>query len=385
MGEPRLVEFIRDTICRDGPVPFRWLMEQALYHREYGYYSSGRAAIGRGGDYFTNVSVGPLFGRLMAAQCTEMWTLLGKAGDFAVVEQGAHDGRFASDVLAAILERTPAFFEAMRYLIVEPLPRLEARQRETLAEFGDKVVWSTALAELEPFSGVHFSNELLDALPVHLVRWSGTEWHERHVGATEIGLEFVDLPVRNSELRQHLELIKSTLPNGYETEVNLAALGLIDEVALKLTSGFVLLSDYGFPREHFYAPDRTAGTLQCYARHQIVRSPLTQIGHADMTSHVDWTSVAERAEAAGLTLAGFADQHHFITGLLAGDFGAELATTADAKTKRALQTLLHPTFLGMTFQFLGLSKNVDPASLAGFRFGRDPRELLHEARALPSS
>jgi SAM-dependent MidA family methyltransferase len=362
-------------------------MEQALYHPEHGYYSSGRAVIGRGGDYFTNVSVGPLFGRLLAAQFAEMWALLGEPPGFSIVEQGAHDGQFACDVLDAAKERTPAFFEALHYQIVEPLPKLVARQRETLAGFAEKVVWSTSLAELEPFTGVHFSNELLDALPMHLLRWSGKEWHERHVSVTDAGLDFVDLPVANPELRQHLECISvGALREGYETEVNLAALRWIDDVAQKLTRGFVLLADYGFPREEFYAAHRTAGTLQCYARHRVVPSPLTQIGHADMTSHVEWTSVAARAEAAGLTLRGFADQHHFITGLLAGDFGAELTATADAKTKRALQTLLHPTFLGMTFQFLALSKQITaPTRLAGFRFGRDPRLLLGLASARGSS
>ena len=358
-------------------MPFRWFMEQALYHPEHGYYSAGRAGIGRGGDYFTNVSVGPLFGRLLAAQFAEMWTLLGQPRDFVLVEQGAHDGRFACDVLEAARARTAPFFAAVQYKIVEPFSRLQARQRETLAAFADRVVWSASLDELEPFTGVHFSNELLDAMPVHLVRWAGTEWHERHVGGTDSGFEFVDLPIGNAELRQHLDRISHPLPVGYQTEVNLAALRWVDDVARKLTRGFVLLADYGFSRGQFYASHRTAGTLHCYARHQIVPSPLTQIGQIDMTTHVDWTSIAQRAEAAGLTLAGFVDQHHFITGLLAADFGAEFPATADAKAKRALQTLLHPTFLGMTFQFLGLSKSIDSAAqVAGFRFGRDPRELV---------
>ncbi|MDQ3625761.1 MAG: SAM-dependent methyltransferase, partial [Verrucomicrobiota bacterium] len=172
LGEPRLVEFIRETIRRDGPVPFRWFMEQALYHPEHGYYSSGRAVIGRGGDYFTNVSVGPLFGRLMAAQFTEMWTLLGKPDELVVVEQGAHDGQLADDVLRAVQQRAPEFFDALTYRIVEPLPVLEQRQRAILAGFNDKVEWRRTVADLEPLTGVHFSNELLDALPVHLVRWS---------------------------------------------------------------------------------------------------------------------------------------------------------------------------------------------------------------------
>src|SRR3977135_2504902 len=106
-GNPVLIDFIRDTIRRDGPVSFEWFMEQALYQPEFGYYSSGRCAIGRRGDYFTNGSVGPLFGRLLAAQFVEMWESLGRPGDFVVVEQAAHHGDLARDVLKALRERAP--------------------------------------------------------------------------------------------------------------------------------------------------------------------------------------------------------------------------------------------------------------------------------------
>lgn len=367
-------------------MPFRWLMEQALYHPEYGYYSSGRCVIGRRGDYFTNVSVGPLFGRLLALQFEEIWRLLGKPSDFVIVEQGTNDGQFARDVLEAVRDRAPEFFDALSYRIVEPLPALEQRQRQMLAHFEHQVEWRKSVAELEPFTGVHFSNELFDALPVHLVRWSGSGWSERHVRANSDGFEFVDLPITKAELREHLELIAMPLPAGYVTEVNLAALQWVDEIPRKLTNGFVLIVDYGFARDELYAPHRTAGTLQCYAKHQVVPSPLAQLGHIDITAHIDWTSIAERAESAGLALTGFADQHHFITGLLAEESGAELATHADARTKRALQTLLHPTFLGMAFQFLALSKGVEGGTrLAGFRFGRDPGSLLSGAFASRSS
>ena len=357
-------------------MPFRWFMEQALYHPEHGYYSSGRCVIGRAGDYFTNVSVGPLFGRLMAAQFAEIWKLLGSPGEFVIVEQGAHDGQFACDVLEAAREHAPEFFAALTYRIVEPFPVLRARQQEKLRAFERKVVWRESVAAQEPFAGVLFANELLDAMPVHLVRRSGGEWLERHVTAAANGFEFTDRPIGNRELAAHLDLLPMPLPDGYQTEINLAALRWIDEIAPKLTRGVALLVDYGFARDEFYAPHRTTGTLQCYAHHQVVPSPLMAVGEADITAHVDWTSIAERAAAAGLMLSGFADQHHFITGLLTSDAGVNIATAAGPKTKRALQTLLHPTFLGIAFQFLGVSKNMPAdARLAGFRFGPDPGPL----------
>src|SRR5256885_12501112 len=123
-----LVEMIREQIRSRGPQSFAWFMEQALYHPAHGYYSSDRAVIGRRGDYFTNVSVGPLFGELLAAQFAEIWERLGQPDDFAIVEQGAHDGQFARDVLESSQKRSPEFFEALRYRIVEPFPILQEQQ-----------------------------------------------------------------------------------------------------------------------------------------------------------------------------------------------------------------------------------------------------------------
>lgn len=370
-GNPRLTGFIRETIRQNGPVTFAWFMERALYDPRHGYYGSGRARIGRRGDYFTSVSVGPLFGQLLAMQFSEMWEILGRPHDFRIVEQGAHGGEFAGDVLAALRRNHGDFFRAITYEIVEPFVVWQTRQAKTLAEFGPKVHWQKSMAELAPFRGVHFSNELLDGFPVHLVKWTGTEWLERHLDAVEEGFVLVDLPLSDSRIGDRLQRIAQLLPVGYETEVNLAVLDWIDAVARKLTVGWILAADYGYTRDEFYAVDRTKGTLRCYSGHRVLPSPLLQVGQADVTAHVDWTSVAEQAFASGLSVAGFADQHHFITGLLASDMGRELASAADEKTQRALQTLLHPGLLGMKFQFLALARNV-PADvrLLGMQFGR---------------
>jgi SAM-dependent MidA family methyltransferase len=369
-GNPDLVDFIRETIRQRGPVTFDWFMEQALYHPEFGYYSSGKCAIGRRGDYFTNVSVGPLFGRLLAAQFAEMWEVLGRSGDFTIVEQGAHHGEFAADVLEETRARTPDFFSALSYCVVEPFPILEARQRERLRDFTEKLTWWKSLDDLEPFTGVHFSNELLDSMPVRLIgRESGEDWQERLVDSEGDGFAFVTRPIADEKLRQHLEKLPRSGDRLYETEVNLGALEWLEDVARKLTRGFVLAVDYGYPRGEFYAAERTTGTLQCRAEHRAVSSPLAEIGRADISAHVDWTSVAERGEASGLKLIGFTDQNHFITGLLT-------RRAPEESERRSLQTLLHPELLGTRFQFLALAKNVSGCEMSGFGFARDPRTAL---------
>jgi SAM-dependent MidA family methyltransferase len=332
-------------------------MEQALYHPQHGYYSSGRCAIGRNGDYFTNVSVGPLFGQLMVAQFAEIWEQLDKINNFVIVEQGAHDGQFARDVLQASQERAPEFFEALRYRIIEPFPALRERQSQMLKPFWDKVECRDSV---EPFTGVHFSNELLDAMPVRLIG-----------GDTE---KLVDLQ------NDRLVFIERPLSS---TAFNQAALDWVDSVASNLQRGYVITIDYGRSGDEFQRK------VQVRAQHRHLDSAFEEIGHADITMHVDWRSIARRAKANGLRVAGFADQHHFLTGIIAELVGGALSDLrADEwgqsplpdspKAKRALQTLLHPEMLGRAFHVLVLAKTVDPSAprLSGFKFARDPHSAL---------
>jgi SAM-dependent MidA family methyltransferase len=346
-GNSALIHLIRAKIENHGPQSFAWFMQQALYHPEHGYYSSGRCVIGRRGDYFTNVSVGPLFGQLLASQFSEIWERLGKVNDFVIAEQGAHDGQFARDVLEFVQTRLPEFFEALRYRILEPFPILEEQQRRSLEAFGDKVDWGESP---EPIAGVHFSNELLDAMPVSLIS-DGTE---KLVGLEDDRFVFVERPTD-------------------KTMFNQAALKFIDQIAANLQRGYVIAIDYGFLDEQF---EKNA---KVRALHRNLDSPFEQIGDADITISVDWRSIIERAQAKGLRVAGFTDQHHFLTGILSRferRDGAKSFLLDSRKAKRELQTLLHPEMLGRAFQVLALAKNVGPETnpLAGFKFGRQLRQ-----------
>ena len=318
-------------------------MQQALYHPEHGYYSSGRCAIGRKGDYFTNVSVGPLFGQLLALQFSEIWERLGKMNGFSIVEQGAHDGQFAGDVLEFVQKHMPEFCDALRYRIIEPFPISEERQRRMLEAFGDKVEWRESP---EPFTGVHFSNELLDAMPVRLIS-DGTE---KLVGFEGDKFVFIEQPVE-------------------KTMFNQAALEFIDQIAANLHRGYAIATDYGFLDE------KHNRGVEVRVRHRNLDSPFEQIGDSDITMSVHWRSIVERAKANGLSLAGFTDQHHFLTGIISkfdsGDRGQSILAES-RKAKRELQTLLHPEMLGRAFQVLTLAKNAgdETKPLAGFKFAR---------------
>ena len=351
-------------------MPFRRYMELALYHAEFGYYASGRACIGGRGDFFTNVSVGSLFGRLLARQIAEMWRVLGEPAIFTIIEQGAHAGDLAADVLGGLRGMFSECGEAVRYRIVEPFAKIEARQRERLTSFSGKVEWVRGLEELQVEAGVHFSNELPDAFPVHLVKWIGGEWRELMVADEGAGFVFADGPVPTGGLREACASIPGPLPEGYTTEVNLAASAWIREVACVMQRGFVLAVDYGFPRGEYYAPFRTAGTLSAYANHRREADPLARPGEIDLTAHVEFDSLIEAAHAGGLRLEGFTDQHHFMVGLGAEHF----ADGANAGDIRAFQTLMHPQFMGTAFKVAAFSKGIAPGNpLAGFRFARAPQ------------
>jgi SAM-dependent MidA family methyltransferase len=389
---------LQALIAERGAVRFRDFMELALYHPEHGYYGAGRAALGRAGDYFTSVNVGPIFGELLGAQFHEMWTHLGRPHGFTIVEQGANDGTLAADILEWSRQCAPDFFEAMRYEIVEGLEVLRGRQQDLLAgqpgspAFADlpgsanlpigtrsgrrmpptrlasKVTWHNALADLPPFTGIHFSNELVDAFPVHRVRFRAGEWRELYVTGE---LTWTDRPATDPALLA--SLAAAPRQEGYTTEVNLEALSWAQTVASKIARGWVLAIDYGYPRQRYYSPERHHGTLECYAGHKKGLDPLAGPGFRDLTAHVEFTSLASAFLAAGMTLAGYTDQHHFLTGLVSQAFADRAPSAPEA---RALKTLLHPEMLGTAFQVLGLARDAPEAPLAGFRFARDGRREL---------
>lgn len=369
-----LTELIRDHIRSQGPVTFAWFMEQALYHPEFGYYCSARKRIGRAGDYYTNVSVGKAYGEILAGQLDEMWEILGRPKPFSIVEQGAEDGQLAADILGTLRTRYDKLFQSAFYRIVEPIVQKREEQRARLESLA-KVSWVDDLSKLEPTVGAFFSNELLDAFPVHLVEYMEGEWRELLVQNADGGFEFLRSRDLRPELKQALRGVQ--VPPPYRTEVNLAARQWIQAVAEKLSRGFLLIVDYGYPRAEYYSPERSEGTLTCYSVHRKSYNPLARPGEIDITAHVDFTAVAETARTAGLRVAGFTDQHHFMVGAaesrllqLERQMAVSVQFPSQANFLGSYRTLMHPSNLGLTFKFLLLARNVEGRP-SGFRYARE--------------
>lgn len=370
MKSPGLSPIIAREIARDGPISFARFMDLALYEPEHGYYASGRAPVGKAGDFFTNVSVGPVFGRILAGQFLEMWEALGRPHDFAIVEQGANDGQLACDVLEA-LDGTA--LRDVRLVIIEPAPALRPIQARKLC--GRNVAWHDSPDRLPDFCGVHFSNELFDALPVHLVRSNGPGWDELHVALSPEGFVWEARPPSNP-VAEALDASYPQRPAGYTTEIRLAHRPLLASLSTKISRGFVLAVDYGMAFDALLAPHRTAGTLSCYRAHRRDGNPLERPGEKDITAHVDFSSLARDAVAAGFSLDGFADQHHFLVGASASMLRAMDGpdpTPATRKQLLQLRTLLHPESMGTQFHAILFSKAPAPLRpLSGFQFARAP-------------
>jgi SAM-dependent MidA family methyltransferase len=368
-------EIIRAEILRDGSISFERFMELALYHPQHGYYRRERESprTGRTGDCFTSVSVGPLFGRLLARQFLEMWERMEKPNPFWIVEQGTEDARLAGDILAWCRDEAPDLFAALRYGLVEGSALQQARQRETLAAIGmeERSTWFCNPVDLAAAEtvGVFFSNELADALPVHrVVRRSG-EWREYHITLDDREqFSWCEREIQNATLAEAVKELPAH--DGYTTEINLRARDCLEDAGRALKRGYLLTIDYGFPASVYYAPFRVGGMLTAYREHRRAEDVLADPGAQDITAHVDFTALARAGEKAGLGILGFLDQQRFLTGIAHDELESGAGPKAGvADNLRAWQTLTHPDYLGTRFQVLLQAKNA-PGSLAGLRYAR---------------
>jgi SAM-dependent MidA family methyltransferase len=370
----RLQEYIRaDIATHGGWVSFARYMELALYAPGLGYYAAGAAKFGAAGDFTTAPEMSALFGRTLARQVAQ--GLAHSGGD--ILELGAGSGRLACDLLLA-LEREGQLPE--QYLILELSAELKARQRDCLRQNAlhllERVTWLARLPE--SFRGVIIGNEVLDALPLHLVSRRDGNFYERGVGLSETGFAWHDVALNNAALQKIAEQLD--LPDGYVTEINLAAPALIASLAERLDSGLMLFIDYGFPRAEFYHPQRDQGTLMCHYRHHAHGDPFLYPGLQDITAHVDFSTVADAGIAHGCELLGYTTQAHFlincgITDLLAETSPEDVANYLPLANQ--VQRLLSPAEMGELFKVIGFGKNVD-APLLGFGHG-DQRQRLEQA------
>ncbi|MEM7714379.1 MAG: class I SAM-dependent methyltransferase [Cyanobacteria bacterium P01_A01_bin.68] len=381
----------RITASPQQRITFAEYMDLALYHPEHGYYSRKANELGKHGDFFTSVHLGADIGEMLAIQFVEMWEILDKPESFELVEMGAGQGYLAADILKYIKQEYSDFFKTLKYTIIEKSPQLKQLQQQRLKEFD--VTW----CELEQIpnnsiTGCFFSNELVDAFPVHQFKIENGELSEIYVTKeienstpsspsspsppSNLFTEMTDKPT-TPELVDYLNSLEINInqyPSGYRSEINLAALEWLSVVADRLQRGYVLTIDYGYIKNRYYNPRRERGTLQCYTRHHRHNDPYINIGQQDITAHVDFTALEKNGDRLGLEKIGLTQQGLFLMALGLGERVASLSQSNQPlstilKRRDSLHQLLDPMGLGgfhVLVQAKGLKDTEKSQQLKGF-------------------
>ena len=369
LGSPDLYHLIRDSIVRSPQqrLSFAEFMELALYHPDHGYYTTHPSQLGHAGDFVTAAHLGNDFGELLAEQFADMWQRLGQPNPFHLVEIGPGQGLLADTILSYWQSQYPDGLTALCYTLIEASDPLKSEQQSRLQpwqEQGLSLTWC-ALSDLpkHALTGCLFSNELVDALPVHRVTLTEKGLQEQYVTIAEQSAQTFQWtvgPLSTPALERYfkqlgVDLVNPPYPLGFTTEVNLAALDWLTAVAETLHRGYVLTIDYGYSAERFYSPWRSQGTLQCYYQHAHHDDPFINLGHQDITAHVDFTALEKQGQRCGLETLDVLPQELFLMALGLGDRlqqlaqlqGTDSATIAYALQRREyLHQLINPLGLG---------------------------------------
>ena len=372
-----LAALIRNEIAARGPIPFSRYMELCLYAPGLGYYSAGKTKFGAAGDFVTAPELGDLFARCIAGTLAPTLREIGEAADF--VELGGGSGRFA---VAALRELATIGTLPRRYRILEPAADLRERQRAHVAaslphDLAARVEWIDSPPE-QPWRGVLFANEVLDALPTTRFALHAGEVYEEYVAVRDAAFERVDRPTDAlvSAAVRHVErYLDAPFADGYRSEILPQLPYWMPAVIGTLERGVAMFVDYGYPRSEFYLPERNDGTLVCHYRHRAHADPLYRPGLQDITAFVDFTAVAEAATGAGFELVGYAPQGQFLlaSGLPALiEESVEMDEVERMRIVAEAKRLTLPGEMGERFQAIAFARGVDeaPAGLRAFDLSR---------------
>ncbi|MEP7154385.1 MAG: SAM-dependent methyltransferase [Betaproteobacteria bacterium] len=348
-----------DITAANGWISFARFMELALYAPGLGYYAAGARKFGADGDFVTAPEISALFGQSLAVTIADVLRQTGGS----VLELGPGSGKLAKDILLA-LDANNALPET--YFLLEVSADLRERQQQALAalpaHLANRAVWLDSLPQ--DFTGVIIANEVLDVIPVHLVKWAAGWIFERGVTLRDGKFDWQDVPALPADVNAQAAIIQAqylggAVTEGFVTEVAPAVGALVTSLAESLKSGAMLLVDYGFRGAEFYHPQRDTGTLMCHYRHFAHADPFLYPGLQDITAHVDFSFVAEAGIAAGLELAGYTTQGNF---LLASGLMEQVAkvdvrdVAAYLPMTNQVQRLVSPAEMGEFFKVIGFTR-----------------------------
>lgn len=369
-----LEEAIVSKIRREGAITFASFMEMALYHPGLGYYAVPHRTIGSKGDFYTSPHLHPVFGAVLAKVLMEMWHVIGEPPVFHLIEMGAGVGLLGRDILDYLHhgghgeEEKRGLRGSLKVIIVEPYGQFREKQLEHLGPFGDRTCWVESLEALPAdLSGCLFSNELLDAFPVHLVVMSD-DLQEVYVDVDGARLVEERRPVSCKDLLDYVDEFDLRLHPGYRTEINLKMRPWLSEITRKLSHGFLLTIDYGYSAREYYNEKRVRGTLLCYHQHQLNENPYDHIGEQDITAHVNFSALKKWGEDLGLKTLGYAPQGAFLTAAGLDEAITELYADSPDYLSEILKIkgLILPQGMGETHNFMIQYKGPGAPDLRGF-------------------
>ena len=363
----KVLAHVRQEIEKAGGyISFARFMEIVLYTPGLGYYSAGNPKLGELGDFVTAPEISVLFTKCVARQCQEILQSMPAQN---ILEFGAGSGKFAADLLLE-LERVDCL--PTSYSILEISADLRAKQSYLLQSrcphLFSRVSWLDCLPD-PGFQGIIFANEVLDAMPSHCFQIDKHTSKERYVSLVDDRLSWLSAPSTSPELTRRVTEINemATLPHGYESEVNLIIPAWISAVADIFQQGVMLLFDYGYGRREYYHAERDHGTLMCYYQHHRHSDPFFLPGLQDITTSVDFTCVAEAADAGGLQIAGYTTQASFLLacGIIELANDPALTHLEQYQQNQAIKMLTLPAQMGELIKVIALTKNYDEP-LIGF-------------------
>ncbi len=367
-----LRDIISARIAEQGRITFADFMGACLYEPGLGYYTSPGRKVGAEGDFYTSITVHAAFGRVIAREIAQMWRCMGTPDDFTLVECGAGNGRLACDIMDFLAECEPEMYQNTRLVLVEREPSLESAQREMLAAHTDQVGWLAPddfAAGTFTFSGCLYSNELIDALPVHRVVMTADGLKEIYVVCRDGEFSEEAGEPSTPVIDDYLKRVTVELHPGQLAEVNLSSPEWLKSVSRALQRGFVLTVDYGYTALELYAPKRKLGTMLCYHRHQTEENPYIRLGLQDITTHVDFTTLMKCGEDLGLKEVWFGEQYRFLlsAGIVEEIEAIERSHVSDEEKLRlrlTLKKLIMPEGgMGDTFKILIQAREVDAPKL----------------------
>jgi SAM-dependent MidA family methyltransferase len=327
-------------------ISFAEFIELALYHPTMGYYMRNQVKIGKSGDFITTSNVSDIFGSIFSKWFLKQVTENNVSP--VVCEIGAGNGRFAKALLDSWRRITDL---PLTYYIVETSPYHRQLQREILP-IGENVFQVNELMELQPFDGLIISNELFDALPVHVIEMRNGELFEVMVGWKDDQFVEHSVPLINPSIQAYMDEQKITLVENQRIEIPLQMESMLKTISTTIGKGLIVTIDYGYTADEWKEPARKSGSLRGYHKHQMINDVLLHPGEMDITHHIHFDSLIHIGEKLGLAFLLKKRQDEF---LLAAGLLQELEENFDpnpfsekSKRNRAIRSLVMP---GMSSYF----------------------------------